>query len=119
MTTSKSRTVTAHGIFNTIRFAPDRESGDADSVEDENKRRLREDIARIVRNAEERSKTTCEWCGNNETASLRTNLGGWIGTLCDPCASKYIEKRNQRRKELEEKRKEIFEKLKSNGEESD
>ena len=102
-----------------IRFAPDRESGDADSVEDENKRRLREDIARIVRNAEERSKTTCEWCGNNETASLRTNLGGWIGTLCDPCASKYIEKRNQRRKELEEKRKEIFEKLKSNGEESD
>ena len=102
-----------------IRFDPDKDDKAADSMEGNKKRRLREDIARIVRNAEERSKTTCEWCGNNETASLRTNLGGWIGTLCDPCASKYIEKRNQRRKELEEKRKEIFEKLKSNSEESD
>ena len=102
-----------------IRFAPDRESGDADSVEDENKRRLREDIARIVRNAEERSKTTCEWCGDTKTASLRTNIGGWVGTLCDSCAQKYIEKRNEHRRELEEKRNEIFEKLKSNSEESD
>lgn len=32
---------------------------------------------------------------------------------------KYIEKRNQRRMELEEKRKEKFEKIKTNGEESD
>lgn len=102
-----------------IRFDSNRKSGDTDSVEDENKRRLREDIAQIIRTAEERSKTTCEWCGDNITASLRTNLGGWIGTLCDSCAFKYIEKRNQRHKELEEKRKEIFEELESNGEESD
>ena len=60
-----------------------------------------EDIAKIVRNAEERSKTTCEWCGDTKTASLRTNLGGRIVTLCDSCAQKYIEKRNQRRRELE------------------
>ena len=102
-----------------IRFAPDRGTEDADSEEECNKRKLRKDIARIVRNAEERSKTTCEWCGDTKTASLRTNIGGWVGTLCDSCAQKYIEKRNEHRRELEEKRNEIFEKLKSNSEESD
>ncbi|MCR5273097.1 MAG: hypothetical protein K6E13_08950 [Lachnospiraceae bacterium] len=86
-----------------IRFDPDGDSGETESLEARNKGRLRGDIAKIVRTAEERSKTTCEWCGDNKTASLRTNLGGWIGTLCDSCASKYIEKRNQRRKELEAK----------------
>ena len=100
------------GSGNSIRFNPDRESEDVDSVEDDNKRRLREDIAQIIRNAEERSKTTCEWCGDTNTASLRTNIGGWVGTLCDSCAQKYIEKRNLRLKE-------ILERLKSNGEESD
>ena len=50
----------------------------------------RKDIARIVRNAEERSKTTCEWCGDTNTASLRTNIGGWVGTLCDSCALMYV-----------------------------
>ncbi len=86
-----------------IRFDPDGDSGETESLEARNKGRLRGDIAKIVRTAEERSKTTCEWCGDNKMASLRTNLGGWIGTLCDSCASKYIEKRNQRRKELEAK----------------
>ena len=42
-----------------IRFAPGKESEDADSLEECNKRMLRKDIARIVRNAEERNKTTC------------------------------------------------------------
>ena len=102
-----------------IRFAPDRGTEDADSEEECNKRKLRNDIAQIVRNAEERSKTTCEWCGDTKTASLRTSIGGWVGTLCDSCAQKYIEKRNEHRRELEEKRNEIFEKLKSNSEESD
>ena len=102
-----------------IRFAPDRGTEDADSEEECNKRKLRKDIARIVRNAEERSKTTCEWCGDMKTASLRTDLGVWVCTLCDSCVGKYIEKREQHRMELEEKRNEIFEKLKSNGEESD
>lgn len=85
-----------------IRLDPDRDSQDTDSTEDSNQRRLREDIAKIVRNAEERSKTTCEWCGDNKTASLRTNLGGRIVTLCDSCTQKYIEKKNQRRRVLEE-----------------
>jgi len=80
-----------------IRFDPDRESKDGDSMVDDNKRILRKDIAQIVRNAEKRSETTCEWCGDTKTASLRTNLGGWVGTLCDSCIGKYIEKRNQRR----------------------
>ena len=102
-----------------VRFAPDRGTEDADSEEECNKRKLRKDIARIVRNAEERSKTTCEWCGDMKTASLRTDLGVWVCTLCDSCVGKYIEKREQHRMELEEKRNEIFEKLKSNGEESD
>ena len=102
-----------------IRFAQDRGTEDADSEEECNKRKLRKDIARIVRNAEERSKTTCEWCGDMKTASLRTDLGVWVCTLCDSCVGKYIEKREQHRMELEEKRNEIFEKLKSNGEESD
>jgi hypothetical protein len=90
-----------------------------DPTEGNKKRRLREDIAKIVRNAEERSKTTCEWCGDTKTVSLRTDLGGRIVTLCDSCVGKFIERRKQRHKEIEEKRKEIFEKLKSNGEESD
>ena len=102
-----------------IRFDPDKDDKAADSTEGNKKRRLREDIAKIVRNAEERSKTTCEWCGDTKTASLRTDLGGRIVTLCDSCVGKFIERRKQRRKEIEEKRKEIFEKLKSNGEESD
>ena len=58
-------------------------------------------------------------CGDTKTASLRTDLGGRIVTLCDSCVGKFIERRKQRRREIEEKRKEIFEKLKSNGEESD
>ena len=82
-----------------IRFDPDRGTEDADSEEECNKRKLRNDIAQIVRNAEERSKTTCEWCGDTKTASLRTNIGGWVGTLCDSCDQKYIEKRNEHRRE--------------------
>ena len=85
-----------------IRFDSDREVTDTDSAEVRDRKRLREEIAQIVKKAEERSKMTCEWCGDNKTASLRKNLGGRIITLCDSCAGRYIEKQNQRRRELKE-----------------
>lgn len=93
------------GSGESLRLGPD---PDKDSP----KRILREDIAAIVSAAEERSKTTCEWCGDTQSASLRTNLGGRVLTLCDSCTGKYAEKKKQWQKEREEKRKEIFEKLK-------
>ena len=84
-----------------IRFDPDGEAIASESDEVSNKRRLREDIAKIVKNAEVRSKTTCEWCGDNHTASLRTNLGGRVVTLCDGCVDKYIDVREFSRKSHE------------------
>ncbi len=85
-----------------VRFDPKGDDADADSEEDSNKQKLRADIAKIIRNAEERSKTTCEWCGDTQTASLRTNLGGWICTLCDSCSEKYIESKIERCREIDE-----------------
>lgn len=90
-----------------IRFDSDRESEDTYSLKEDQKRRFRKEIASIVKNAEKRSTTTCEWCGDNQTASLRTDLGGRVITLCDACAGRYIEKRNQRMKERQEKAREL------------
>lgn len=60
------------------------ESG-SESV-DEEKQELRRDIAAIVREAEERSKHTCEKCGSEGV--LRTDLR-WVRTLCDSCYSAH------------------------------
>lgn len=79
----------------TIRFDPDRDEYDTDTMVANNKRILREDIAQIVRNTEIRSKTTCEWCGDTDTAELRTDLGGRVITLCNSCVAKYREKQRK------------------------
>lgn len=68
---------------------------DPDDSEDSSRGKLRKDIAAIVRDLEERSKTTCECCGN-KNAFLRTNLGGRLRTLCDSCEIEYLKKRERR-----------------------
>lgn len=78
-----------------IRF----ESGNED--DDDEKKQLRNDIAGIVRAAEERSKRTCERCGKE--GIIRTNLG-WVTTLCDSCydaRKKAIEENKKKRAEKE------------------
>lgn len=40
-------------------------------------------IIRIVDEAEQKSKKTCEWCGSS---GKRVTLGGWMKTLCTRCA---------------------------------
>lgn len=51
---------------------------------DDNKRKLHEDIYFIVKVAEERSKSCCEYCGSIDTACLRKDTG-CFATLCDTC----------------------------------
>ncbi|MNI12521.1 hypothetical protein D3C73_657060 [compost metagenome] len=51
--------------------------------------RLR-DIAKIVRAYEDRSKTTCEACGNQGSV-IRMEMN-WKQTLCDDCYGKYLKK---------------------------
>ncbi|MGN0494768.1 MAG: hypothetical protein ACI4GW_00935 [Lachnospiraceae bacterium] len=77
------------------------------------KEKLRKEIAEIVRNAEERSKTTCEWCGTNDTAILRSNLGGRVLTLCDSCAIQYIKRRDENRRARREELKAICEEIRN------
>ena len=48
---------------------------------------LRQEISRLVDEAEERSKRVCEECGN--PGHLRLDLD-WIQTLCDRCYAKKI-----------------------------
>lgn len=67
-----------------VRLQPKKES------DDENKKKLRNDIAQIVRNYEEKSKAVCEYCGNK--GIIRTDMP-WIKTLCDDCHEKYLRKR--------------------------
>lgn len=66
---------------------------------DEKKRKLRQDIAKIVHEAEERSAVTCEICGKE--GSLKT-IGGRVDTLCDQCFEDTIRWRDQRRKDRRE-----------------
>ncbi len=68
------------GSGTSVRFETSNESVD------EKKQKLRQDIADIVRKAEERSKHTCEICGHEGV--LRTDLR-WIRTLCNSCYDKH------------------------------
>lgn len=65
------------------------------SSEDEEKRKFRSEISKIVRRAEERSRTTCEICG--AVGELRTDLGGRVLTMCDSCHDERIRKIKERR----------------------
>ena len=66
-----------------IRFQPKNTS------DDEMKKKLRKDIAHIVRSYEEKSKTVCEICG--QKATMRMDMP-WKKTLCDECYEKYLHK---------------------------
>lgn len=44
-----------------------------------------DEVSALIAEAEERAASTCERCGDTETARMRTR-GGWLQTLCDRCA---------------------------------
>ena len=67
----------------TIRFTPDNDK------EDNTVKKLRKDIAEIVRKYEEKSSSVCEVCGNS--GKVRNDMP-WIRTLCQNCYDKYIKK---------------------------
>ena len=52
---------------------------------DPKKKALREDISKLVQEAEDRSAHTCEYCG---AEGQYRNYRGWIYTLCDECWKK-------------------------------
>ncbi|NLM19030.1 MAG: hypothetical protein GX217_03280 [Clostridiaceae bacterium] len=85
-----------------IRFEPGNE------CDDEEKKKLRHDIAGIVRVAEERSKHTCEIC--SKQGIIRTDLS-WIKTLCDSCYDARKIAIEEKKKERAEKAKEIYEEI--------
>jgi len=66
-----------------LRFMP------ADNGNDDEKTVLRQKIAKIVRDAEIKSASTCEFCGKQGT--LRRDLP-WIKTLCEKCYAKMRKK---------------------------
>lgn len=66
-----------------IRFQPENTSSD------EKTKKLRSDIAQIVRSYEEKSKTVCENCG--QTGNMRMDMP-WKRTLCDDCYENYLQK---------------------------
>ena len=76
-----------------IRFAPEKED------EDESKKTFRQKIRLIIREAEERSKYTCEMCGKEE-GKIRNDADQGIfriQTLCDECHEKRIKHVNEQR----------------------
>lgn len=64
-----------------IRFTPYKED------EDDVKKKLRKDIAAIVRSYENKSKSICENCGKE--GFIRDDMI-WLMTLCDACFSSYF-----------------------------
>lgn len=74
-----------------MRFEPGTDAND------EKKSKLRCDIAKIVQSYEEKSKSVCEYCGNEDSAIIRKDMD-WRKTLCDTCYKKYLEKCKEREK---------------------
>lgn len=60
------------------------------SIYDKNIEKLRKDIAHIVCAYEEKSKSVCEYCGDNNSATIRMDMV-WKKTLCNTCYKKYLE----------------------------
>lgn len=79
------------GSGTSLRFA------EPENDDDDNKLyKRRHDIAQIVRAAEEKSKHTCENCG--EMGVLRNDRGAgifWIQALCNSCHEKRINKKGE------------------------
>lgn len=72
-----------------IRFYPENDN------DDDNYKKLRNDIASIVRKYEEKSKTVCEICGQEGT--IRMDMP-WKRTLCDECYGAYLKKLEEKKK---------------------
>ena len=69
-----------------IRFKPKSENAD------EKTKRLREDIDKIIEEAEEKSESICEWCGApGILRDDRAEGNFWLLTLCDSCHDKRLE----------------------------
>ena len=75
-----------------IRFAP----GTGEDTDDA-KKKLRQDIAAIVREAEERSAHTCELCGAE--GSLRKTPIARVDTLCEKCYTKVLARHEEKRRD--------------------
>jgi len=67
-----------------IRFIPNSLNSDEKAI------RLRRDIDRIIKDAEDASRTICEYCGNKTTAKARLEMS-WKKTLCDKCFDEFEE----------------------------
>jgi len=71
-----------------IRFYPQNDN------DGDNRKKLRHDIASIVRKYEEKSETVCESCGQEGT--IRMDML-WKRTLCDECYRKYLKKLEEKK----------------------
>lgn len=79
---------------------------------DEAKKKLRREISSIVRAAEEKSKHTCELCGVEDTACIRTDLGR-VKTLCDNCHYERVKAIEENKNKRKLKVKEINDEIKN------
>lgn len=87
------------GSSTSLRFEPRNDD------DDDQTKSLRSDISLIVREAEEKSRHTCEVCGAEGELRNDSNVGiGWVQTLCDSCHESRLKKTIERR----EKRKKMF-----------
>ena len=89
-----------------MRFEPGND-GDDDAT-----KKRRRDIAEIIRAAEERSRTTCEFCGAPGVLRDDREAGIFrVQTLCDACREKRIEYTKAARRKRAEPVEEIRRKL--------
>lgn len=72
-----------------LRFEPQSDE------DDEKKKKLRHDIAKLVRSYEKLSANICEYCG--KTGTIRMDMP-WVKTLCDDCYDAYLRKREEKHK---------------------
>ena len=73
-----------------IRFVPGMDT------QDEKKKKLRQDIAQIVHAYEEKSKSVCEFCGDEKSATARMDMAR-KRTLCNTCYENYLEKQSEKK----------------------
>ena len=83
------------GSGTSLRFEP------GNDIDDDQIKRLRHDIYLIVREAEEKSKHTCEFCGaEGELRNDSDNGIYWIQTLCEDCHERRIRKAIETREKI-------------------
>ena len=86
-----------------IRFQPQNE------FDNDDKKKLRKEIAEIVRKYENKSRAVCECCGDE--GIIRMELP-WKRTLCDQCLSEYLQKIEHRKMEQKQQIQVLKDKLK-------